>query len=150
MRIGGINWLAVLAAAVAVWAVGFVIYALLIPAEAWMAMTGMSEAQQAVAMSRMAFSPVMPIMTAVFLAVLFNWGRVASVSTGLQWGAVVALASAIPTMLYGWVYGGLSTDMTMIDCGHLLLGHLAAGAILGGWRSAAKLPFNRAAARSGP
>ena len=134
MRSGGINWLAVLAAAVAVYALGFVIYGLLIPPETWTAMSGISEAQTETAMSRMMFSPVMPILTAVFLAVLFKWGQVASLSKGAQWAAVVALASAVPTMLYGWVYGGMSTDMTLIDCGHLFLGHVAAGAILGGWR----------------
>jgi hypothetical protein len=37
-------------------------------------------------------------------------------------------------MLYGWVYGGVDSNMTLIDAGHLLLGHAAAGAILGGWR----------------
>ena len=134
MRSGGINWLAVIAAAVAIYAFGFVIYGMVIPEESWMAMSGMTEAEKAVAMSRMMFSPVMPIMTAVFLAVLFKWGQVATVMKGGQWAAVVALASAVPTCLYGWVYGGMSTDMTMVDCAHLLLGHVAAGAILGGWK----------------
>ena len=134
MRSGGINWAAVLVAAIAIYALGFVIYAMLIPEEAWMVMTGMTEAQKAVAMSRIAFSPVMPILTALFLAVLFKWGQVASAATGAKWAIVVAFASAIPTMLYGWVYGGNSTEMTMIDCAHLLLGHVTAGAILGGWR----------------
>jgi hypothetical protein len=82
----------------------------------------------------MPFSVVMPIMTAVFMAVLFKWGQVADAMTGAKWAMVVALASAVPTMLYGWVYGGLNTDMTMIDVAHLLLGHIAAGAILGGWK----------------
>ena len=50
MRSGGINWLAVLAAAVAVYAIGFVIYGFLIPEESWMAMSGMTEEQKAVAM----------------------------------------------------------------------------------------------------
>lgn len=134
MRSGGINWAAVLVAAVAIYLLGFVIYGLLIPEERWMAMTGMTEAEKATAMGRMMLSPLMPIMTAVFLAVLFKWGQVASVSKGAQWAAVVALASAIPTMLYGWVYGGVSTDMTVVDVGHQLLGHVLAGAILGGWK----------------
>ena len=47
---------------------------------------------------------------------------------------VVALASAVPGMLYGWVYGVGPIDMTVIDSAHLLLGHAAVGAILGGWR----------------
>jgi hypothetical protein len=134
MRSGGINWLAVLVAAIAIYAIGFVIYAMLIPEPTWMAMSGMTEAEKATAMSRMMYSPIMPIMIAVFMAVLFKWGQVADAMSGIRWGAVIALASAIPTMLYGWVYGGLSTDMTMVDCGHLLLGHVAAGAILGGWK----------------
>jgi len=134
MRSGGINWLAVLVAAIAIYAIGFVIYAMLIPEPTWMAMSGMTEAEKATAMSRMMYSPIMPIMIAVFMAVLFKWGQVADAMSGIRWGAVIALASAIPTMLYGWVYGGLSTDMTMVDCSHLLLGHIAAGAILGGWK----------------
>ena len=134
MRSGGINWIAVLAAAIAIYAIGFIIYALAIPEESWMAMSGISEAQKEVAMSRMVFSPVMPILTALFLAVLFKWGQVGSLSTGMQWAAVVALASAIPTILYAWVYGGGTTEMAMVDGGHLLLGHVTAGAILGGWR----------------
>ena len=134
MRSGGINWLAVIAAAVVIYALGFVIYGLLIPEESWMAMSGIAEAEKAVALSRMMFSPVMPILTAVFLAVLFKWGQVASAMKGAQWAMVVALASAIPTTLYGWVYGGMSTDITLLDSTHLLLGHIAAGAILGGWK----------------
>jgi hypothetical protein len=134
MRSGGINWLAVIAAAIAIYALGFVIYGMVISEESYMAMSGITEADKAVAMSRMMFSPVMPILTAVFLAVLFKWGQVTGASKGAQWAMVVALASAIPTCLYGWVYGGMSTDMTLVDSGHLLLGHVAAGAILGGWK----------------
>lgn len=134
MRAAGINWLAVLAAAIAIYAIGFVIYALLIPEESWTAMSGMTEAQKAVAMSRMPFSPVMPILTAAFLAVLFKWAQVASAATGARWAATVAFASAIPTVLYAWVYGGNPTEIALVDCGHLLLGHVAAGAIVGGWK----------------
>ena len=97
-------------------------------------MAGMTDAEKATAMSRLMYSPLMPIMTAVFLAVLFKWGTVGDAMTGIKWAVVVGLASAVPTMLYGWVYGGLATNMTMIDCAHLLLGHIAAGAILGGWK----------------
>jgi hypothetical protein len=134
MRSGGINWLAVIVAAIVIYAIGFVIYGLVVPADSWMAMTGMTESEKATAMSRMMYSPLMPILTAVFMAVLFKWGQVADAMTGAKWAVVIGLASAVPTMLYGWVYGGLSTDMTMIDVSHLLLGHIAAGAILGGWK----------------
>jgi hypothetical protein len=134
MRSGGINWLAVIVSAIAIYAIGFVIYAMLIPMDSWMAMTGMTDAEKAIAMSRMPFSVVMPILTAIFMAVLFKWGAVADAMSGVKWAVVIGLASAVPTMLYGWVYGGHDTNMTMIDCAHLLLGHIAAGAILGGWK----------------
>jgi hypothetical protein len=134
MRSGGINWLAVIAAAIAIYALGFVIYGMVIPEESYMAMSGMTEADKAIAMSRMMYSPLMPILTAAFLAVLFKWGQVTGAAKGAQWAMAVAFASAIPTCLYGWVYGGMSTDMTLVDSAHLLLGHVAAGAILGGWK----------------
>jgi hypothetical protein len=135
MRAGGLNWLAVLAAAIAIYAIGFVIYGLLIPAESWMAMEGVSEAEMAaVGESRMPFSIVMPLMTAIFMAILFRWGNVDSVSKGGQWAALIALASAVPGMLYGWVYGTGPIEMTVLDSAHLFLGHVAAGMILGGWK----------------
>lgn len=134
MRAGGINWVAVLAAAVAFYVIGFLIYGIIIPEEKFMAMSGMTEEQMAVAQSRMPFGVLLPIATAVFLAVLFKWAGVDSAARGGQWGLIVALASAVPTVWYGWVYGGLPAGMTLIDSGHLLLGHIVAGAILGGWR----------------
>ena len=135
MRVGGINWIAVLVAAIVFYALGFIIYVLLIPPENWMAMSGISEAERdAVGQSRMIFGCVMPLMTSIFMAVLFKWGSVTGASKGAQWAMVVALASAVPGMLYGWVYGVGPIDMTVIDSAHLLLAHAAVGAILGGWR----------------
>jgi hypothetical protein len=134
MRSGGINWLAVIVAAIVIYAIGFVVYAMMIPMDTYTAMSGITEAEKATAMARMMYSPAMPLMTAIFLAVLFKWGQVADSMAGAKWGLVVALASGVPTVLYGWVYDGGDTNLMMIDCAHLMLGHLAAGAILGGWK----------------
>jgi Na+/melibiose symporter-like transporter len=135
MRSGGINWLAVIVAAVAFYAIGFVIYGMLVPAETWMAMSGITaEEMEAVGSSRMPFSVIMPLMTAIFMAVIFKWAQVAGASNGAKWGAVISLASAVPAVMYGWVYGIGPAEMTLVDSGHLLLGHVAAGAILGGWK----------------
>ena len=135
MRAGGINWIAVVVAALAFYAIGFVIYGMLIPAEKWMAMSGITAAEMdAVGQSRMPFSFIMPLMTAVFLAVLFKWGKVTGAAKGAQWAVIVALASAVPGMLYGWVYGVGPIEETLIDSVHLLLGHAAVGAVLGSWK----------------
>lgn len=134
MRSGGINWLAVIVAAIAIYAIGFVIYGVLIPEDRLVAMMESDEAHKAVAMSRMIYSPLMPLLTAIFMAVLFKWGQVADAMAGAKWAVVIGLASAVPAILYGWVYGGHNTDGAMVDCAHLLLGHIAAGVILGGWK----------------
>ena len=135
MRSGGINWLAVIVAAVAIDAIGFVIYGLLIPADTWMAWEGVTaEDMESVGSSRMPFSVVMPLMTAIFMAVIFKWAQVTGASNGAKWGAVIALASAVPALMYGWVYGIGPAEMTLVDSGHLLIGHAAAGAVLGAWK----------------
>jgi hypothetical protein len=135
MRSGGINWLAVLAAAVAFYLIGFAIYGLVIGEERLAAIMGEDLlASKEVEQARMPFGPLMPIATAFFMALLFKWGQVAGSATGAKWGAVIAFASAVPTVWYGWVYGGLPAEMALIDNAHLLLGHIAAGAILGGWK----------------
>ena len=135
MRAAGINWLAVIAAAVAFYLLGFLIYGVLIGEEQLMAMMGTDpaaskEAEQA----RMPFGVLMPLATAAFMALIFKWGQVANAVTGARWGAVIALASAVPGLWYGWVYGDYPAGMAVIDTAHLLLGHMAVGAILGGWR----------------
>jgi hypothetical protein len=135
MRSGGINWLAVIVAAIAIYAVGFVIFGVLVPADTWMAWEGTTaEEIAAVGDSRMPFGVVMPLLTAIFMAVIFKWAQIAGSSNGAKWGAVIALASAIPATMYGWVYGTGAVEVTMVDVGHLLLGHVVAGAILGGWK----------------
>lgn len=135
MRAGGINWLAVIVAAIVIYAIGFVIFGLLVSPEWELAASGITKQEiDALGGSRMPFGVIMPLMTAIFLAVLFKLGKVADASTGIKWGAVVAFASAMPAVLYGWVYGVGPIELTLIDWGHLLLGHTAAGAILGRWR----------------
>jgi len=134
MRAGGINWLAVIVAAIVIYAIGFVLYATMIPMESYVAMSGITDAEMATATGRMMYSPVMPIMTAAFMGVLFKWGQVPDAVTGAKWALVVALASAVPTILNEWVYDGADSSLAMIDCAYLMLGHIAAGAILGGWK----------------
>ena len=135
MRAAGINWLVVIAAAVAFYAIGFLIYGILIGEEQLAEMMGTDPAASMEAeQGRMPFGILMPLATAGFMALLFKWGQIANAATGARWGAVIALASAIPTVWYGWVYGGYPAEMALIDNAHLLLGHVAVGAILGAWR----------------
>ena len=135
MRIAGMNVIAILAAAIAIYAVGFVLYGLLLDPETWMASAGITKEQMdAVGMARMPYSVVMPLATAIGMAILFKWGNVTGMANGVRWGALVACLSAIPALWYGWVYGVGPMSGTLIDSGHLLVAHGIAGAILASWK----------------
>ena len=135
MRFGGLNWAAVLGAAVAFYAIGFLIYGMIVPEETFMAWAGLSaEELESVGTERMPFGALMPLATALFMAILFNWGGVNSATRGARWGMLIALASAIPAVWYGWVYGVGPAEGPLLDSAHLLIGHAVVGAILGRWR----------------
>ena len=82
----------------------------------------------------MPFGFLMPLTSALFMALIFKWGGVANAATGARWGAVIAIASAIPSVWYRWVYSDFPATMALIDSGHFLLGHVAAGVVLGRWK----------------
>lgn len=135
MRICGINWLAALVAAVAIYCVGALIYGVLIDPKVWMDATRITQAEvDAIGMARMPFSAVMPLMTAFGMAALFKGGGVSGLANGVKWAVLIAFTSAIPTILYGWVYGVEPFTVIWIDGAHLLIGHGVAGAILASWK----------------
>lgn len=135
MRINAYNPAPIIVAALVIYLVGFLIYGLIVDPQLWMAESGITQAQMdAVGAARMPFSPLMPIATAIGLAVLYRLTNRKGVACGVWLGVVVALTSAVPTIWYGWVYGVGGLAMPLIDSAHLLLGHAAAGAVIGWWK----------------
>ncbi len=132
MHIAGINWVAVLVAASAFFAIGFVIHMRLVDLEAWDSAKHTDQAK--LSKARMAFGMVLPLATAIGLALLFRWGDVAGVAEGVKWGLVVALASGLPVLWYNWFYGTAPVWIFAVDTAHQLIGHAVVGAILAGWR----------------
>ncbi len=132
MHIVGINWVAVLAAAAAFFAIGYVIHMRLVNLKAWNAAKHIDEAE--LSMARMASGLILPLATAIGLAVLFRWGDVTGVGEGVKWGLTAALASALPTLWYNWFFGNAPIWIFWVDSAHQLIGHAAVGAILAGWR----------------
>ena len=132
MHIAGINWVAVVVAAAAVFAIGYVIHMRLVDLKAWNAAKHIDEAE--LSRVRMASGMTLPLATAIGLAVLFNWGNVAGVGNGILWGLVIALASALPVLWYNWFYGTAPIWIFWVDSAHQLIGHAVVGAILAGWR----------------
>lgn len=131
--IAGDNWGAVLAAAAAIYAVGFLIYGALF-SKLWMRLSGYTREQLQPHQWKMALSPVMPILTAIGLALVLKWARVDSLAMGVVVAAEVWLFLVLSTRLYSFVYSPEKFGLLMMDAIHLLLGLLIGGAIIGGWR----------------
>lgn len=131
--VAGDNWGAVLAAAVAIYAVGFLIYGALF-SKLWMRLSGYTREQLQPHQWKMALSPVMPILTAIGLALVLKWARVDSLAMGVVVAAEVWLFLVLSTRLYSFVYSPEKFGLLMMDAIHLLLGLLIGGAIIGGWR----------------
>jgi hypothetical protein len=132
MRFQGYNVLAIVAAAIVIYAIEFVIFGLLIPAEQYQAYVGLNADQMHP--DRMPFGAIMPILTAIGLAMVIKWRNAA----GWMGGAVTALWMAVlfgfGGSLYGWVYGSHDASYLPVNLGHFLVCWGAAGAVLGAWK----------------
>lgn len=131
--VAGDNWYAVLAAAGAIYAVGFLIYGLLLSG-LWLKLTGYDKEQLRPHAWKMAISPIMPILTAIGLAILFKLARVDNLAIGVVIAFQIWFFIAMPVRMYSFVYGPEKIGLLVLDAVHLLLGFLVAGAIIGGWR----------------
>lgn len=130
MRVMGHNVLAIVAAAIAIYAIEFVIFAVMIPADEYMAMTGLTEGDP----GRMPVGIVMPIMAAIGLSLAIKWRNAPGWMGGVVTGLLMAVFFAFPTALYGYVYGTHTEQFVAVNTAHFLVCYAAAGAILGAWK----------------
>jgi hypothetical protein len=135
MRVLGLRPLAVLAAAVAVYATGFLIYGVLFD-EQWMAWSGVTQDSFAGQEWRMALSPVMPVLIALGTGLIMRGRGITSWQAGLKLGLMVGLFFLVAGRAYMFVYGTEPVQLLALDSMHLLLNGAAAGAILGAMRAA--------------
>jgi hypothetical protein len=136
-RIFGHDLLAFIAAAIAIYATGFVIYALLF-SELWMTLNAYAPEDLAGHEWKMALSPVMPIVLVTGLAWLLQLARQSGFAAHLKLGAGVWLFFMVPVMMYGYVFGvKYPLGIWIMDSAHLLIATLAASALLA-WRKAPK------------
>lgn len=128
----GDNWLAVIAAAVAFYAVGFIIYGAVF-SKLWMSLTGYTKEQLAPHMWKMALSPIMPILASIGLAILLKLARVDNLAAGLVLTFQIWFFIVLSTRLYSYVYGVERPGLLVMDAIHLFLGFLVAGGIISAW-----------------
>jgi hypothetical protein len=128
----GDNWLAILAAAVAIYAVGFIIYGAVF-SKLWMKLSGYTKEQLQPHMWKMAISWIMPVLTAIGLALILKSARVDNLATGLMISLEVWFFIVLSTRLYSFVYSPEKPGLLVMDAIHLLLGVLIAGGIISAW-----------------
>lgn len=133
MRVMGHNVLAIVAAAVAIWAIGFLLYVVLFQ-EQWMTWMGMTEADAGTDNGRMPFMVVMPFLQAIGLSLAVKWRNASGLMGGLTTGVLMAVFFSIAARMYGWVYSFDVNELLYLDSLHFVLTHAVAGAILGAWK----------------
>lgn len=134
MRFQGHNVLAILVAAIAIYAAGFLIYGLVL-GDAWVAASGYTKAEIETGMSKMPLSPIMPILIAIGLSLAIKWRNKPGWMAGAVTGLLMAAFFLFPERLYGYVYAPAGGGILLsIDTLHLFLSGLVGGAVLGAWK----------------
>lgn len=134
MRYQGHNVLAIVAAAIAIYAIEFVIFAVLIPGEQYMALAGVTPEQVTAGMARMPFGIIPPVLAAIGLSLVIKWRNATGWMGGLTTALIMAVVFAFGTSLYGYVYGSHTEAFLPVNLAHFLVCYSAAGAILGVWK----------------
>lgn len=133
MRVMGHNALAVIVAAIAIWAIGFIIYVVLFQQQ-WLEWMGVAEADMEQDNGRMPFMVVMPFLQAIGLSIAIKWRSQPGWAAGMLTGLILALFFSVAARMYGWVYSFERTELFGLDSLHFFLTHAVAGAILGAWK----------------
>lgn len=129
-RIFGHDLLGVIASAIGIYLVGFLIYGVLFW-QAWLNYAGYVETDFVGTEWKMAFSPVMPILTALTLAWLNNKAGSGALMDYLKMGAAGFIGFSGVVLLYTWVYSpGNNLGLLGIDTLHMLGGALVGSAAL--------------------
>jgi hypothetical protein len=135
MRVFGLKPLPIIVAAIGVYAIGAMIYGFLF-SQQWMTLAGYTEASFKGQEWRMALSPIMPILIVIGVGIMMKAQRATGLAAGIKLGASVGLFFLIPARLYIFVYGIEPAALLALDCAHLLLNGVVAGAVLGAMKAA--------------
>src|SRR5262245_50198360 len=100
MRVMGMNVLAILVAAIAIYLIEFVIFGVLIPGDQYVAMSGVNADQMHP--ERMPFGVIPPILSAIGLALAVKWCNAPGWMGGAMTGVLAAIFLAFPVSFYGF------------------------------------------------
>lgn len=126
-----LNPVAIIAASVAFFVVGFLWYGVLF-SDAWMAAEGITE-EEAAGDSPiwMVLGFVITVMQVAGLALVLKWKGVTGLSDAAMTAAILWALFALPFTLYGFAYSpGHNSTLLMIDASHLLVGWVISAVVL--------------------
>ena len=125
-----VNWLAVIVATIAGFAVGAVWYSTL--GKQWMAAIGKSRDQLNAGPVPYVLGVLAELVMAYFLAVVtLNLLGSVTVANGLLAGALMWVGFIMPPMILNHRYQNMPWSLTILDGGHLLLVLLVQGLVIG-------------------
>lgn len=131
-KLFGLNVVAVVAAAVAFYVLGYVWYAYIF-SDAWHTAIAMTPEQTSAATTPMwlAVGALITIVQVVGIALVLKWRNAATLTAAVGTTAVIWLAFALPIVAYAYVYMPAHSEMLLaIDGAHLLVGWGLSAAIL--------------------
>ena len=137
-KIFGTSLLGILAASVALYFVGFLIYGILFQ-DQWLAFNNMTM-EEATAINQnlgammYVFGFLITILQVVGLSYVLQQSGASLLGTCAKIGAIIAALFALPLMAYAVLYEGRSTNALWLDFGHILIGYALAGAVLSFFR----------------
>lgn len=131
------HWPSLIVSAIAIYAIGFLLYGLIFE-EDWLIWTGYTREALAPESWRMALSPIMPLLLAAGIGAGLHWTKPADLGAALGLAFVVWLLLLFPTRLYAWVYGDEPLGLLLLDGGHLLANALVAAGIQHVWPKKAR------------
>jgi hypothetical protein len=133
-----VNWLAIIVAAVAAFAIGALWYSPLLFARQWMAAHGHTPEKIAAMQSSMgktyAFSFVTYVIMAMVIALLMGLTGANSAVQGIVLAVLAWLGFGFTIGLNTNLYSNKPAAAFMIDAGYQIVHVIVMGAIIGGWR----------------
>lgn len=132
-----LNWLAVIVAALAYFAIGAVWYAPPVFGKAWMAAGGMTEPGDGPGPAIFAVPLIGSVLSAVALAMLAAASDTDTLSEGLVLGVVAAIGFALAISLVTATFESNKPKPMVwgaVNAGYHILGTLVASAIIGAWQ----------------
>lgn len=134
MRVMGHNLLAIVVAAILIYLIEFVIFAVLMTPDQYMAFTGVSADQMQGGDARMPFGIIPPLFAAIGLSLAIKWHNAPGLMGGVRTALLMAVLFAFGASLYGFVYGPYTVSYLPVNLGHFLVCYGVAGAVLGAWK----------------